>query len=663
MTASPASGERAALRGYRWQYDHVATLVYDALIDDDFVSLRLTDPQAGKVDDLVLLTRDGADGYQFKSTQFDGFLTFGQIIASQRTRSGQPAPSLMKVLADGWTLLQQEHDMPVRVHLVAQLFASCHDHLGGSDDARRPSPDHFQAFVAQVLEPLRRGLMSAADVPTGWASALAQVRDSTGLAAEPFAAFTRAIHLDLGARDALAGSRTVRQSDIIALSNELYRLVSNASAVVELDRHQVLELMGWADRPRLRTGHDFPVDLDTYAPLEAALTELDSQLASRTRGYIALIGPPGAGKSTLLSQALTACPDRVVRYYAYVPGSAPARTRLTAQGFLHDLVIMLGRAGLETTERHLASPDRDQLRAELHEQIDCASREFIASGRRTILVIDGLDHVERDYPGNDGLLAELPTPSELGVGVLIIAGSRTLTPLSPQARQHIEEHCTAISLEHHRLSRAAVLDICRRAPVTASFGPDLHGRIAELSGGHPLALSYLLNRLRDRDMSDDPLAVLADVPAYAGDIAAEYRAVWDLVEANSATIAILAVCARLRVGFTTEWLRLGSRHSPLQILNVICGTCSVAITTDGTSSTTPSGSSPPTARRSMTTDGSTPYGMRPSMATSRTCAERQRTGVWPRRSSTIDTALVSTTPSSRWASRLCSASRHAICVR
>src|SRR5437868_13086249 len=102
--------------------------------------------------------------------------------------------------------------------------------------------------------------------------------------------------------------------------------------------------MQWTDRPRLRSVHEFPVDLDTYVPLEAALRELDKQIASRTRGYIALVGPPGAGKSTLISQGLSGSPERVVRYYAYVPGTAPARTRLSAHGFLHDVVVMLRRS-------------------------------------------------------------------------------------------------------------------------------------------------------------------------------------------------------------------------------------------------------------------------------------------------------------------------------
>ena len=63
MTRAPALGERAALRGYRWQYDHAAELVYDALTDEDFEELRLTDPTAGRVDDLVLLRGGRTEAY------------------------------------------------------------------------------------------------------------------------------------------------------------------------------------------------------------------------------------------------------------------------------------------------------------------------------------------------------------------------------------------------------------------------------------------------------------------------------------------------------------------------------------------------------------------------------------------------------------------------
>ena len=214
---------------------------------------------------------------------------------------------------------------------------------------------------------------------------------------------------------------------------------------------------------------------------------------------------------------------------------------------------MLNESGITAGERQLASTDVDGLRRQLAELLDAAGADFADTGRRTVVVVDGLDHVDRDHPGSDGLLVELPLPDELPGGVLFIVGSRTLDPLHPYAQQQLDERQAVVDLEHHRLSPADVLQICQRAPATADLTPEVHQLIAERSGGYPLALGYLLNRLRDSD-GEPAEDVLAAAPAYAGDVAAEYRAVWGGVEDDDGVLEILAVCSRLRIGFTTKWL-------------------------------------------------------------------------------------------------------------
>ncbi|WP_461054915.1 hypothetical protein, partial [Staphylococcus aureus] len=71
-------------------------------------------------------------------------------------------------------------------------------------------------------------------------------------------------------------------------------------------------------------------------------TELTLLTALRTagQGYVALIGPPGSGKSTLLQTALATEPKvRLVRYFAYVPGSAQGVGRGEAEDFLEAISI------------------------------------------------------------------------------------------------------------------------------------------------------------------------------------------------------------------------------------------------------------------------------------------------------------------------------------
>ena len=421
MSQPSASGERAALRGYRWQYDHIAVHVYDALLDGNFVAIRLTDPEAGQVDDLVLIRRGRTDGYQFKSSEASGYITFGQVVKANSVGSGGVSTSLLQSLASGWKLLRSRWK-DARVHLVLQQLPSVNDHLGENNDPHKPSPDHFKAFLTQVVKPLKEMALSPEAISVGWQPAFKRFEEASGLEPNDFDQFIQSIHFDFGSGADIPDPPSQRGSDIIALSDALMRHVSESESVVELDERGVLELMGWQHRLHPTRLHEFPVDLDAYAPLEDAIEKLSSLIDCQVDGYVAVVGPPGTGKSTLLSQVLTGSVDRIIRYYAYIPGSAAARTRLTARSFLHDVVVMLNESGLQLDQLELVSDDVDSLRRQFADRLAVASEEFKQEGRRTIIVVDGLDHVAREYAGTDTLLAELPRPNELPMGVLVMGG-------------------------------------------------------------------------------------------------------------------------------------------------------------------------------------------------------------------------------------------------
>ena len=549
MSRAPADGERSALRGYLWQYDHAAAHVYDALRSGSLRLLRLADPTAGQVDDLLLIRSGGADAYQFKSAEYPGNLTFKQLITPQRKQGGGQGASLARALAHGWQKLRQRWP-DIHVHLVTQQQASISDSLFDGSDG---GPSHFAALLRQGLAPIRQGEIVLADVAPKWQPALGTLREACELVEEEFASFLVSLHIDVGVGLALPPERSQRHSDIESLSNALHRSVGEAAGVVEFDTNGVLELMGWLERVLLRSRHEFPVDLDTYAPLSSAVEALRDMLAQRASGYVAVVGPPGAGKSTLLSQVFTGSTDRVVRYYAYVPRRAPARPAMTADAFLQDVILMLDRSGIAASDHLLPSTDSNALRHSLADRLDAAGAEFARTGRRTIVVVDGLDHVGRDVPDGDGLLGELLRPEELPAGVLFVVGSRTLEPLSPDTRAHVEESDSIIDLRDHRLPRASILEICSRASVTANLPQHVHERVADLSDGHPLSLGYLLNILRTTS-AEPAESVLAAAPAYRGDLAANYRAVWDEVGDDDEIVKVLSVCSRLRIGFRTDWL-------------------------------------------------------------------------------------------------------------
>lgn len=548
MTGAPADGERSAARGFQWQYDHAAALVYDALRAQDLELVRLADPTAGQVDDLVMVRGRHADAYQFKSSEHPGAVTFKDLTRPQRRRGGESAPPTIQALAEGWGLLRRRWSA-VRVHYVDQRYPSVHDGLPGADGS---SPGHFSAFLTQVLVPLRSGHLNIGDVGAEWQAALDCLREASGLSESDFCAFLKSLYLDLAAGSALPNDRSQRRCDIEELSAALHRRVAEASGVVEMDTHGVLELVGWTERTRLRSRHEFPVDPDIYAPMSNAIDELQAILDGRDTGYVAVVGPPGAGKSTLLSQALTGSTDRIVHYYAYVPGRAPLRDAMTAPAFLHDIVLMLNSRGLAAAEHLMPSSDTDTLRRALHDHLDAASSEFDRSGRRTIIVVDGLDHVDRDLQ-DSGLLIELPRPEELPTGVLFVVGSRTLHPLGSDARAQIEHDCCVVDLREHRLPTATVLDVCARGSTIAHLPRQVHERVAELSDGHPLALRYLINLLHDTG-EERATELLRSAAAYSGEIDVYYRTVWNSLQDDDDIIEILSVVSRLRIGFKPQWL-------------------------------------------------------------------------------------------------------------
>jgi hypothetical protein len=545
--SAAAEGERSAIRGYRWQYDQLAARVYDALLDDTFLSLRLTDPNAGKVDDLVLVTDGGTTGHQYKSEGDPGALTLTQLLAARQTRGGNPAPSHMRALADGWVALRNASGF-TQVEFVTNKRGSTNDRLGTADDPQRPEHDSFAAFLDDVLNPIRIGNLHLTDVPAGWHHALKRVQNNTELNDADFADFLQALHIRVHQPDPLQTPNLSRRADVQELSEHLFRLVSNADALVELDRTEILTSTGWLQRTAPLNEHRFEVELDTYEPLQSAIDALQDQLDGTAGGYVALLGPPGSGKSTLLSQALTHDTDRVLRYYAYIPRSRAGRNRLEANAFLHDVVLML-QGATNTSRTHLLDTDTPALRQQLDNLLQRAATQHAETGLRTIIVIDGLDHVERDHRGLGSLLDELPDPDRIGDGVIVVIGSRTDSPVSGAIRAQLTAGRT-VDLAEHRLGHDATLTICQRAPQTAGLDPAVHEQIANLAAGHPLSLAYLLNKVATLEPDADITTELEQLTTYDGDIAATYESIWAATGNDEQDL--LALVTRLRIPFTRQ---------------------------------------------------------------------------------------------------------------
>jgi hypothetical protein len=281
-----------------------------------------------------------------------------------------------------------------------------------------PSPQHTKVFFAWVKQSLAAGL-ALEDAAQGWKTVLQWICGRAGLAPEEVAAFFGALRVDASTREALPPMQAAgeqRADDIRQLAEVLRRRVqeSKPGGPVVLVSEDVAALAGFGTRGRLQHSHRFLVDLDRYTPLLSAQQALTAAIDAVRQGYLAVLGPPGSGKSTLLSQVIPGLADRVVAYLVFMPGDPAAVGRASAADFLHDLVV--GLEGSDVGSRN-SLPERDvnELRLRFRDLLARAAQEFAQTGRRTLLVIDGLDHVARLIPVQT-LLGELPAPALYRLG-------------------------------------------------------------------------------------------------------------------------------------------------------------------------------------------------------------------------------------------------------
>lgn len=588
MARASAAGEQDALRGYGYQYDHIAAAVYDLYRAGREFELRLVDPDVGAVDDCVLLLEPvtpGAPaevhGYQYKSAP--GNVTLAGLLAEESDRRAQPKPSLLAQLVTGWCRLKSVYEgRDVAVHLVVPGELSVRDRpLSAAaralsiqaDASGAPSPQHTAAFFAWVRQSLAAGLGLDGDA-AGWQVLLQWICRRAGLAPEEAGGFFRALRVDAGTREALPPVQEAagqRAEDIRQLAEVLRRRVQESSPgePVVLVPEDVAVLAGFGTRGRLRHSHSFPVDLDRYTPLLSAQEALNAAFDAVRQGYVAVLGPPGSGKSTLLSQATPGLADRVITYLTFLPGDPAAAGRASAADFLHDLVVEIeaSAGGI-----HDSLPERDlsELRLRFRDLLAKAAEDFTQRGRRTLLVIDGLDHVARLAPAQT-LLAELPAPGGVPAGVVIVLGSQTLAPLDTRIQHHLTAEGAAriVDLAGHRLTPAAVEEACER--LTESE-PGLRlsaghvARVIDLVGGHPLALGYVFNSLADltgdQAALDDQIRVPAEAVdaaldrcvRYSGNVADDYAAYLADADDSDALRELLGDLARLRSPLDMKWV-------------------------------------------------------------------------------------------------------------
>lgn len=555
MTRRPAEGERTAIGGYHAQFTMAAELILDGLVARKLEAVRIADPDAGHLDDLQLIGPSRVDGYQVKSSRYGEPISLADL-----TRATERQPSLISQLANGWRDGQRMYPSKKFVpHLRTNRRPSTGDTVTSdpSGGAR-----HFAAFLAQSWEPAHAG--EAGLVGSGrWAQAWEEIRQAAQLSDSEFVAFVTdcSLEIGVGATAPVNGSAIAQQraNDIEELARYIESTVASPRQTVELSVERLLKELGWTTRIEL-TPNDFRIDASHYSPISRTERALRESLDTHRRGYVALVGTPGSGKSTLATAVTRSYPARSVRYYAFLPDAPdPASLRGESTTFLREVAVQLSDAGLRVGS--LPGFDRHELLQHLHAQLLQAGQEYRDTGQRTILLIDGIDHIRRELRPVRSLVDDLPLPDGIPEGVTILIGSQHLNDLPSRIRHHLESVSGRV-IEIEALDRDAVREIAQRT--VAAPSDRLSTLLFERSAGHPLALQYLLQHAEEAGSSDDAYRLVAAAPAYGRDIEEQYVVYWDEVSGDSELVHLLGLLSRLRGA--VDWTVLRERF-PSELLD------------------------------------------------------------------------------------------------
>ena len=284
------------------------------------------------------------------------------------------------------------------------------------------------------------------------------------------------------------------------------------------------------DRP-VALRQDFAVPSGYRVPEDAFHRGFIDDVAM-TDGVAVLWGPPGRGKSTYLSHCVSelAKLDDVacIRHHYFLRPDDRADARFSYFAVARSLVQQLADAGLVDAPRNDGLADA----------LAAAAAELRRSGRRLVVIVDGLDHVWRDcgdIAQMDLLFDELLPPPE---GVRVLVGTqrvedqqlpRKLLRALPKVRW-TELPTMSVAVVREWLASNVAGDRLRvdEDPVKTDEEAldELGSALHRISAGLPLHLVYSLEALLK---SGEPLTVDAvlQLPACpSGEIEDYYESLW-----------------------------------------------------------------------------------------------------------------------------------------
>ena len=552
---APGAGEKLARRGYGYQDNAAADRILRALRDElrtgavRLEGVKLADELAGRVDDCVLVWPDRVEGNSIKWTRDKKPLNWGPLVGTS---------GLLRELANGFRELKKNY--PGRQVTVR---------LQTSDPAETRSSSNLVrgVSVAQFLHEHWKAGAGAADTAVV-CRAWEVIEAHTGLSGDTLEEFVNACELCLGIPEPPIiesdnpESRHYRQQ-FSAMQKKLATWHSNHPGAEFVPREFLLDAIGLQPYEAALV-QSFPSPAIPYERNQTAAEWIQQMIRNRDGGYLAVTGSAGAGKSTLVQDVLGRENTNFVPYFAYLPkGEGNPRDRGDALTFFKSVVARLDTMFPSGSSIGIGNVAHG--RYALRQHMEHARKEFAESGRKTVLLVDGLDHVTREVGLRDSLLHQLPHPDQIPPGFLIVLSTRPEALLPGAIGSTVSEAVNAPEnqVQIEGLSRKEVHQIVAKERPDASDADRevLYGE----SRGNPLVLTYLFNVV-ESSPTDTFAEAIQDIASFRGDIDTFYADALSEPLDDAETRQLLGLLCRAAPTIPTDWLREWPESSAVENL-------------------------------------------------------------------------------------------------
>jgi hypothetical protein len=492
------------------------------------------------VDDFVLVWEKKIEGNSIKWSGDATPLNWGEFIGTN---------GLLNELADGYKRLQERWpDKTISVRLVSN---------------RPPSPEKHHAQIISTFSltefvndfwPSGPTDHDIAQVAAVWS----KISQHVGLTGQEFSKFVKSCTINLGHPEPPGGESDSQdwqhyKKQFEDLHKAIAIWLTNNPHGDFINRDILLAAIGFRG---YRSGliQRFPPPKIPYSKNGTSAEKLKQLIEKTEGGYIAVVGPAGIGKSTLVQDLLSEGQyPFFIPYFAFLPDTDGNRERGEALTFFQDVIerldkFFVGRNSLGISD---VAQGRDALRGHMA----TANKEYVIQGNKTILLIDGLDHVSREINLRSPLLQELPTPDEVPNGFLIILSSQPQALIPGTITAEVGTVVATPSgrrIEVSGLTRTEVHEIFSQVE-KATTGTE-RDALYNASQGNPLILTYLLNLFRrTSEITVDEAITLAG--NYVGDIDAYYQSRLAIPLRDAQTRQLLGLLARAAPTIPVLWLQ------------------------------------------------------------------------------------------------------------